>query len=160
MPEEQATAIVASIVNSPPREGQPSGHALATCIQQDRHTQGDRGRGRMRRSGGGRGGGGRGKQTNEAVEPPYRRTDQNQERHKTIGSGSETEAYEEEENEEEWDRDGDTPRVALVEVIHVGWGRGPPWRKTRTYLTSPRTVHICCCRKSTETFHITTMGCT
>ena len=75
-------------------------------------------------------------------------------------SGEETEEEEEADIEEEENRDRETPRGAPLEFIRVGGGACPPWGKTRTSRTLPRTVRTYCCGNSMETFHIKTMGCT
>ena len=89
--------------------------------------------------------------------PPHRRRDQQHDLHEATGNGAETDA--EEEEEEEGGRYGETLRGAKLEVILVGRDMLPR-RKTRTSRNLPPNMFTCCCRKSIETSHTTTMGCT
>ena len=69
----------------------------------------------------------------------------------------ETETEEEEEHNEEGNRDGETPLGHSQRWSALGGGM-PPWKKTRTYLTLPQNVSICCYGEYIETTLITTMG--
>ena len=106
-----------------------------------------------------KGEGGSREKTPKTPPPPQRRALRLEEGHEAIEGGEEMEAEEEEErHEEEGYSDRETPRGAPVKVTRVGGGTPPPQRKTQTSQDSPKKVCTYCCRKSMETYRITTTG--
>ena len=125
MPLEQAQAVVAKIVNSPPVQRSPSCQEPAPQRRQTCPTRGVRGWGgqsqeRRRQWRGREGGqGGLGKQT---PPPEDGRISKRQQR----AGKRRSRMRRKRKNGKEGDRDGDTPRGAPVEVIRVGGGMPPP----------------------------------
>ena len=165
-PEEQARDIVARIINVTPGGGPHSGQTPENP-QRARHTRGDRevdtgGEGEETDTGRE---GGEGKESATEDTPPLlpcrrasRQRDEHPAREREETAAEEETVEEEGDEEEEKARDRETPRGDPVEVTCMGGDATPPQRKTRTSRDSPQNVRTCCCRKSMETFCITTTG--
>ena len=142
-PEEQAQIIMSQIINQPPGQSPPSGQAPEPHRKHTQPTRGVRGQRSRVRSGGGRGGGGRGDTGGQGSRtPPQRKQDERQDRQEATESGSETEVEEDEGNDEEGDKDGETPRGELLEVVRVGGGVPPPEENADHPDFTPERAHL------------------